>query len=180
MKEKESLFIVPAFGFNSPPPEVPVKGVRYQEHHHCKEVVELGKQGKTFVQIASSFGISKRSFYNWINLHPEFAEATELSRTHAQSHWEEVSRKGAEGENERINSNLTMFRMRNQFKEDYTETKHIQTTNMTLTLSDADLLKRIEAKLKGSPELLEGLKGHPMLTQLEAIEGELVEKEADE
>ena len=55
----------------------------------CEEVVELAKLGKSYEQIASTMGYSLRSFYEWRDIYPNFANAMEDAKQFEQQWWED-------------------------------------------------------------------------------------------
>lgn len=155
----------------------------YEPNIHPFLVVELGKQGKTIVQRCAEFNICRQTYYNWKLEYPEFEKASRLADVHAQAWWEDFSRRGASGEIPNFNATAMIFRMKSQFKEDYMERKEIQVNNTIVSLTQEDLIKRAAKLVNNSPELLDILKSHPALAQLnreEVIEGELAEIEYKE
>ena len=66
----------------------------YDPAKHPAAAIEHGRDGKSMVWIASAFGVSRQTVQAWIAKHPEFAEAMELARTHAQAKWEDAGQTG--------------------------------------------------------------------------------------
>lgn len=60
----------------------------------CDEVVRLGREGKSLAEMAAHLGVSKQTFANWQEGHPEFMEAVSLAKTYAQAWWENAGRVG--------------------------------------------------------------------------------------
>ena len=90
---------------------------------YCEKAVQLGRQGKSFAQIASHFDVSRQTIDNWADKHPKFLDALSRARTHAQAWWEE---KGIEGMHSReFNSQIWKKSMEARFREDYTERKDL-------------------------------------------------------
>lgn len=56
----------------------------------CKEVVELGKQGKTVSQMAAHIGVSRQTLYNWCKESEPFAAALDLAKTYTLAHHEQT------------------------------------------------------------------------------------------
>lgn len=148
----------------------------YDANYHPVKFMEMSKEGKSLAQILSVFGVSRRCYYNWREEYPEFLDAAEIGRIHAQARAEETLDKLAMGEM-KGNVLAQIFKMKAQFKEDYQEKQVVQ-LDATLTLKnlpDEQLNKQLAAKLK----LLSAEERAQMLpflgTMNEVIEGELVE-----
>lgn len=55
----------------------------------CEKVIELGKEGKSVVQMACAFEVSRPTLEeNWTKAHPEFLEAFTLAKQFSQAWWE--------------------------------------------------------------------------------------------
>lgn len=61
---------------------------------YCEAVIEYGRQGKSIAWIASELDVSKQTLHNWMAAHPEFLDAMEVSRAHAQRWWEDAGQAG--------------------------------------------------------------------------------------
>lgn len=64
----------------------------YNASEDCERVVELGKLGYSDTEIAAELNISRRTLYNWIDVHVAFKEAMELAATYSQAWWEAKGR----------------------------------------------------------------------------------------
>lgn len=156
----------------------------------CDKVIELGKQGKTITQMASTLNVSRQAIYEWRDLHPEFAEALAIARTHAQAFdeskldWLTGGEKDANLKEEDlargVNVDALKFKIRHQHREDYTETQ-ILNTNTTVQiqqLPDDQINEQLMQKLKLlSPEERQALL--PLIKEKNVIEGECVKVEVD-
>ena len=57
---------------------------------YCEKVIELGKDGKSVVQMACAFGVSRPTMEeNWTREYPEFLEAFTLAKQYSQDWWEQ-------------------------------------------------------------------------------------------
>jgi len=56
---------------------------------YCEKVIELGKLGKSFEQMAAQLDISYRTLCRWRDTHEEFCHALEDAQAHEQAWWEE-------------------------------------------------------------------------------------------
>ncbi len=53
----------------------------------CKLVVELGKLGKSKIQMCAAMGICKRTFANWEEAHPDFLSAVNMAMIYSEDWW---------------------------------------------------------------------------------------------
>jgi hypothetical protein len=79
----------------------------------------MGKAGKTLVQMAARFEVTRDTLYQWAVDHADFSDALDKARVLAQAWWEE---KGQEGD---FNPGLYKFIVAARFA-DYRETKSIE------------------------------------------------------
>ena len=93
---------------------------------YCGVVIELGKQGKSVVQMACAIGVSRQSLYEWASVHEEFSDAFTLARQWAQDWWETQGQCGLTAE--RFNAAVWSRSMAARFPEDYQERKGIELT----------------------------------------------------
>lgn len=56
----------------------------------CDIIIELGKQGKSNVQMACALDISKDTLYEWAKSNPVFSDSLARARGFAQDWWETV------------------------------------------------------------------------------------------
>ena len=93
----------------------------------CEEVEALGRQGKSWMQMASALRIARSTLYEWKDSHPEFSDALNRARTDSQAKWENyldgrIFEDGGQG----INSPLVKMRLAAMFPDDYVETRRVQ------------------------------------------------------
>ena len=60
----------------------------------CDQVEEMGKQGRSFVQIAVKLGVTRQTLHNWAKRHPEFFDALTRARESALAYWEDIGEAG--------------------------------------------------------------------------------------
>ena len=105
---------------------------KYREEY-CKQVVALGKDGKSQVQIACALNIDPASLRDWAKKYPAFALALTRAHAESQSWWE---RKGQESLGEKSFQALVWkVSMQARFRDDYTERKEIS-GGLTIVLPD--------------------------------------------
>ena len=81
----------------------------------CGRVIEMGKQGKSLTQIACGLGISRETLYAWKDEKPLFSDALKESVGYAQTWWEEMGERLAEGE-AKGSAAVYIFLMKNRFR----------------------------------------------------------------
>lgn len=80
-------------------------------------VIELGKQGKTKIQICGHLGCVYQTLCDWQSNHPSFSEAMQLAVMYAQVWWEEKGQEGIQKGSHGFNDKLYAFMMKNRFKD---------------------------------------------------------------
>ncbi len=86
---------------------------------YCDSVIELGKQGKSQVQIACSIGVDPATLRDWRDVHPEFALALTRAKAEEQNWWEDKGQDGLTAD--KFNSAVWSKSMSARFRADYTE-----------------------------------------------------------
>lgn len=93
---------------------------------YCDKVVELGKAGKSLIQICSALEVAKPTLADWCKVHPDFSAAMDLARSHAQAHWEGLGYDGML--NKSIDASIWSRSMAARFPSDWRETKSSEIT----------------------------------------------------
>lgn len=87
---------------------------------YCDQVIELGKQGMSVVEIACEIGVSRNTLEtNWPEEHPEFLEAFARAREESQAWWEKAGREGLTAD--KFNSQVWSRSMAARFPNDWRE-----------------------------------------------------------
>lgn len=63
------------------------------EHEYCDVVVDLMAEGKTYVEVAATIGVSLRTFESWRKSVPEFDEACVFGAALAEKWYQELGRR---------------------------------------------------------------------------------------
>lgn len=86
----------------------------------CERVIELGKQGKTPLQMAVALGVARTTMLGWCDDHPDFSTALTRARELSQDWWETAGQQGmlTPGFNASVYNKIISCR----FREDYTDT----------------------------------------------------------
>ena len=93
---------------------------------YCEQVIELGKQGKSVVQMACALDVVKQTLHNWASQHPEFLDAFTRAKQHSQDWWETKAQTGLETSG--FNASLWSRSMAARFPDDYTERQRRELT----------------------------------------------------
>lgn len=88
---------------------------------YCQQAIELGKQGKSWTQIAASFDVSRSTLYLWKDSHPEFSDALDAARSYAQAWWEDIGQTQMVAPVPGFSANLWAKQVSSRFAEDYTD-----------------------------------------------------------
>lgn len=59
--------------------------VKYKKRYHCTDILRHAKKGWSVAQICELWGISKVTFYEWVNNKPEFEDAYEKYKTNVEA-----------------------------------------------------------------------------------------------
>jgi transposase-like protein len=105
---------------------------------YCEEVIALGKEGKSPVQMCAHFDISRQTLDNWAAEHSEFLEALTRAKTHCQAWWEKAGQEGMFLGGGGFNAAVWKKSMEARFREDYTERQEVAHTG-TLKVSVNDM-----------------------------------------
>lgn len=90
---------------------------------YCEQVVALGKEGKSLVQMCAAFDIARSTIDQWAEDNPEFSEALARAKVYAQDWWEEVGQKALWAD--KFNAPVWKKSMEARFRDDYTERKEL-------------------------------------------------------
>jgi hypothetical protein len=89
----------------------------------CEKVVELGKLGKSLVQIACALDVTRETIYAWMREKPEFSDAMTRAKANSQAWWEEMGQAGLTMQG--FNASLWAKNVSCRFREDYSEPKNV-------------------------------------------------------
>lgn len=89
----------------------------------CERVVELGREGKSFTQIAVSLDVSKATLHYWADNYIEFSTALTRAKECEQAWWEQKGMDGLTAD--KFNSAVWSKSMSARFRDDYTDRKEL-------------------------------------------------------
>lgn len=118
---------------------------RKYNKEYCEKVIEWMEQGYSFESFAGSLYITRKTLYNWMESHPEFAEAKQVAEERCRIFWERMGIKGMLlGDKEKFNAAVWVFNMKNRFKwHDRHEIQHELGEGTKQLLLDAAKAKEI-------------------------------------
>jgi AcrR family transcriptional regulator len=96
------------------------------EDEMCKRVIELGREGASLTQMAAELGISRETFYVWIDTRDSFSDAVKEAHLLAQAWWEQKGQDATFGKVPGFNALSYIFQMKNRFRHDWRESQHIE------------------------------------------------------
>ena len=86
---------------------------------YCEQVVNLGREGKSKVQIAATLGVMKNTLDNWAAVHPDFLTSLTHARELAQAWWEDSGQSGMREQT--FHASLWAKQVSCRFPDDYRE-----------------------------------------------------------
>lgn len=91
---------------------------------YCEQVIELGKAGKSKVQMACAFDVVVKTLDNWADDHPEFLHALTCAMQHSQDWWERAAQENLTAD--KFQASLWSRSMAARFPKDYRESTKVQ------------------------------------------------------
>jgi len=88
---------------------------------YCQAVIEAGKLGKSWTQIAADLDIAKSTLYLWKDTYPEFSDALNASRGYAQAWWETIGQTQMVAPVNGFSATLWAKQVSARFPDDYTD-----------------------------------------------------------
>jgi hypothetical protein len=131
---------------------------------YCEVVVELGRAGKSMVQMAAQLGVDRASILRWRDEHEEFRASLSRALVLAQEWWEDRGQMGLHDRN--FNAALWMKIVASRYREDYADRKEItgadggplkvQASVLDVAALDAEDIEALEAALRKAVEKANG------------------------
>ncbi len=83
-------------------------------------LIEMGQEGMLDIDAIVYLGISKETFYEFLDEYPIFTDTVSRMRNASHTWWASIPRKGfKDGKSKEVNSNLWALVMRNKFKDEW-------------------------------------------------------------
>lgn len=90
---------------------------------------EMGEEGMLDIDAIVYLGISKETFYEFLEEYSEFTDTVQEMRNLSHTWWASIPRKGfKDGKSKDVNSNLWHLVMRNKFKDEWNTEKKVDIT----------------------------------------------------
>jgi hypothetical protein len=86
---------------------------------YCEQVIEMGRLGKSIVQMACGLDVVRNTLDNWAAEHPEFLSSFTRAKQLSQDWWENAGQTGMLTPG--MNAGIWSRSMAARFPEDYTE-----------------------------------------------------------
>jgi hypothetical protein len=120
---------------------------------HCDMVLDLGKKGKSMVQMAAHFDVDRETLNYWAATNPDFSAALTRAKVHSQCWWEDQGQAGLASRD--FNAPLWHKNVASRFREDYTDRKEVTGANGgPVTVASVDLRGLSDAELATMQTLL--------------------------
>lgn len=97
---------------------------------YCDMVIELGKLGKSFEQMASQLHVSYRTLCRWRDEHPDFRHALEDAQAFEQAWWEEMAQSYLVNtyQGDSLNASMWSRSMAARFPKKYSDRSKVELT----------------------------------------------------
>jgi hypothetical protein len=93
---------------------------------YCDRIVQLAyDEGMGAAELAFELRISRQTWHDWQEAHPEFLDAVKYAKWAAQAWWERKGRRGI-NEGKTFNALAWKFQMLNRFRDDYRDRQEKQ------------------------------------------------------
>lgn len=94
------------------------------------KLIEMGQEGMLDIDAIVYLGISKETFYEFLEEYPNFTDTISRMRNASHTWWASIPRKGfKDGKSKDVNSNLWALVMRNKFKDEWNTEKKVDITS---------------------------------------------------
>jgi DNA-binding XRE family transcriptional regulator len=118
-------------------------GASKYKDEFCATVIDMGRDGKSYTQMAAACGVSRKTLLSWAadKDREDFREALDKADTLAEAYWEHLGMQGAKGILPKFNVGAYTFTMKNRFRETYkdlVDTK-VELNSTVKTLTDEEL-----------------------------------------
>ena len=119
----------------------------------CQVIIDAAKEGKHVAGMCSLLGIKSRdTFYRWLKLYPEFAEAYDTAKLESQALLEHVGMMGVMGNIKGFSFPAWAMLMNNKFPDDYTRSANGVAPGNTINIGSINSIetnpKELEERIK--------------------------------
>jgi hypothetical protein len=94
----------------------PVGSPTQYKQEYCQQLIDFMSQGYSFRSFASDIpGVNSNTMHSWASKIPEFAEAKIKAQDNYFKYWEDLGKRGVNGEVKNFNAVAWIFNMKNRF-----------------------------------------------------------------
>ena len=145
-------------------------------------VIDTMRDGHGVAEVCLTLEIVEKTFYNWVNQHPNFSEAYKLARTYCRAWWERKLHDNVASKN--FNERAWRLQVHNRFSEIYCEGRKVKIKKLRETKSyseDGQAIKHAIADGEITPDeawkIMQMLVADANLKERTELEARLVELE---
>lgn len=91
-------------------------------------LIECGKQGMGFAEMACAIGVTRETLNEWRALNPEISDALKEALQFSQAWWESKGRDATVGKIDGFNATAWIFNMKNRFRADWNDRSAVEIT----------------------------------------------------
>jgi len=115
---------------------------------YAERLPAMFENGESVAEVADALGICRATFYDWLEVYPDFAKAYDRGKQKSEAWWTKVGRDGAIGAIE-IQPTTWIFNMKNRFNwRDKVEETVTMQTEIILADEDRQVLDRYIDRVK--------------------------------
>lgn len=107
----------------------------------CERVIELGKEGKSRVQIACALEVDPKSLRDWADAHEDFSLALTRAKAEEQNWWETQGQLALTAD--KFQAPVWKKSMEARFRDEYTERRETELSG-SVAVSHEDALKALK------------------------------------
>lgn len=102
--------------------------MKYKKKFSRQLKMGLRCDGMSIPEVCGEWGISRTTYYNWIDQYPEFAEAHEIGNRDCASWWYKLTRDAASGK-VKANAGIICFAMKNVEGVGWADKSEVKSSN---------------------------------------------------
>jgi hypothetical protein len=116
----------------------------YLAQTHIPMLLQIFEQGHHIAHFCKEAEISETTFFNWVDIYPEFKAAYRVAKDICKTHYEDIAIQGLTDSN--FNTTLWTVLMRNKFG--YTDKRKIKINNLAKSDDMLEAFKTILAEIQ--------------------------------
>lgn len=114
---------------------------------YCQMLIDHRRDGFSFESFGAIVKCHRGTLYDWVDKHPDFADAKRIAHEECLYHWETLGRFGLRSKD--FNATVYIFTMKARFNDQYGDKREIKLdlTDSTPKESGEEILKRVKKML---------------------------------